>query len=124
MPEQVSLSPMEPTDGRRDGLTRRDAIRGGGGLVAGGLLSGCAGAGGAGGDGGTAESSGETTASDAAAGAETAEGETAGGDGSYSVTMAPSGEVTFDAPPETWMAYFTRTATWVSRWGRRTGCRR
>jgi len=59
----------EPT-----GPTRRDTLKYGGAVAAGGLLAGCAGG------------SGETTPT---------------GTGEYSVSMAPMGEVTFDGVPET-----------------------
>jgi iron complex transport system substrate-binding protein len=67
--------------------TRRDYVKYGGAVVGGGLLAGCVG-GGTGGDAGGSATPTET-------------------DSSYSVTMAPMGEVTFDAVPERWMAYFS-----------------
>lgn len=94
---------MASEGGGRGGLTRRDAIKGSGGLVAGGLLAGCAGSA----DAGRAETAGGTAESDTAATAEAAETGTTAGDGSYAVTTAPTGEVTFDAPPETWRAHFS-----------------
>ena len=62
-------------------LTRRDVLTYGGGFAAAGLLAGCSG-----------------TSGESANGTRTA-------DGSYSVSMSPMGEVTFDSPPET---VFTR----------------
>ena len=74
--------------------TRRDAIKGGGALVAGGLLAGCSG----GANGGTpASTPADTATTPSATATET--------DTSYSVTMAPVGEVTFDSVPERWIAY-------------------
>jgi iron complex transport system substrate-binding protein len=67
-----------------DSPTRRDAIKYGAGAVAGGLLAGCAGR----------DANGTATPE-----------ETTTDDGSYTVTMAPTGEVTFDAPPDQWVAY-------------------
>jgi len=58
--------------------TRRDVLRGSGALLGGGLLAGCAG------------NSGPIGG--------------AGGDSSYSVSMAPVGEVEFESVPETWVA--------------------
>ncbi len=66
-----------------DGLTRRDTVKYGGTVVGGGLLAGCTG-------------SGESTTESA----ETDDSESTDDD-SYSVTMAPMGEVTFDSVPET-----------------------
>jgi len=69
-----------------DAPTRRHYLKYGGSLVAGGLLAGCSG------DdaGGTTSETGTPTATDSA----------------YTVSMAPVGEVTFDAVPETWESYF------------------
>jgi len=94
--------------------TRRDYVKYGGAVIAGGLLAGCVGGGG--GSGGEANEStsseGETTTAGTEAGATTgsetadknssAEGD---GSGSYSVTMSPVGEVAFDAVPETVVSY-------------------
>jgi len=92
--------------------TRRDTIKYGGAVVAGGLLAGCAGQG----DGGSTPTKTDTAA-DTPSDTETATstepetptGTPAGTDenGSYSVTMEPMGEVTFESVPKTWMAYFT-----------------
>ncbi|WP_226040788.1 ABC transporter substrate-binding protein [Natrinema sp. DC36] len=69
-------------DTTTEGPTRRDALKYGGALAAGTALAGC---------------------SDLAGQTEDSEPES--GDGSYSVTMAPMGEVSFDSPPE---SIFTR----------------
>jgi len=68
--------------------TRRECVKYGGAVVGGSLLAGCTG--GSGTD--TPESGTESTTPT---------------DSSYSVTMAPMGEVAFDAVPERWMAYFS-----------------
>ncbi|WP_435116531.1 ABC transporter substrate-binding protein [Halolamina sp. C58] len=68
--------------------TRRDYVKYGGAVVGGGLLAGCTG-----GDGTDTPAGG--------AGSATPTGS------SYSVTMAPMGEVEFDSVPERWMAYFS-----------------
>ncbi|WP_324663766.1 ABC transporter substrate-binding protein [Haloarcula sediminis] len=62
--------------------TRRDTLRFGGALAAGGLLAGCSDFAGQPGENGTPT-----------------------GTGSYTVNMAPMGEVSFDEVPETWAAY-------------------
>ena len=83
----------------RDALTRRDYLTYGGAVVAGGFLAGCASQAES---GATPESTATDTAT-ATAPTESATSRTATAD-SYSVTMAPVGEVTFDSPPETWVA--------------------
>jgi len=67
---------------RHDGPTRRDLLKYGGAVAGGGLLAGCT--------GGQSE---QTT------------GETPTDDGSYTVTMAPMGDVAFDSVPETVAIY-------------------
>ncbi|MFD1643792.1 ABC transporter substrate-binding protein [Halohasta litorea] len=67
------------------GPTRRDTIKYGGTVVSGGLLAGC-----------TGEGSEPTTEADTP---------TELTDNSYTVSMAPVGEVTFEAVPEQWAAY-------------------
>ena len=77
--------------------TRREYLRYGGAVVAGGFLAGCA-------SWGEPDSTPESTAgTDTATATATATSRTDTVD-SYSVTMAPVGEVTFDSPPETWVA--------------------
>lgn len=73
--------------------TRRDYMKYGGAVVGGGLLAGCTG------DSGSESSPTETT-TDTPTSTETTTEDT-----SYSVTMAPMGEVTFDSVPETWVPY-------------------
>ena len=72
--------------------TRRDTIKYGGAVVGGGLLAGCTG----GETEPTNESESESTADTA--------------NSSYSVTIEPVGEVTFDAVPNTWVA---ENASWA-----------
>ena len=72
--------------------TRRDTIKYGGAVVGGGLLAGCTG----GETEPTNESESESTANTA--------------NSSYSVTIEPVGEVTFDAVPNTWVA---ENASWA-----------
>jgi iron complex transport system substrate-binding protein len=67
--------------------TRREWLACGGSVVGGGLFAGCLG-------GSESDGGGSTTP-------------TAENDASYSVSMAPMGEVTFEGPPERWMAYFS-----------------
>ncbi|ELK51463.1 MULTISPECIES: ABC transporter substrate-binding protein [Haloferax] len=97
---------MDDNSTGNDGLTRRSYIRYGGTALGAGMLAGCA-----------SDSSGsdETTAAaetttEAAAETTTAadtetETDTAEAADSYSVTMEPMGEVTFDSVPESWAAY-------------------
>jgi len=81
---------------RNGAPTRRDTIKYGGTVAVGGLLAGCTG------DGGP-DSTPESTTEDTETGSSDEATETA--DSSYSVTMAPEGEVTFDAVPERWLPY-------------------
>ncbi len=85
----------ERTRGRKP--TRRECVKYGGVLVGGGLLAGCTG-----GNDTASEPTGSTDSS--ATPTTTATPHDAG---SYSVSMEPMGEVTFDAVPERWMAYFS-----------------
>jgi iron complex transport system substrate-binding protein len=82
----------EGTDERVE-PTRRDYVRCGGAIICGAALAGCTG--GAGAD----DDATNTPAS-------TAVGSAASGDSSYTVEMAPVGEVAFDDVPETWESYF------------------
>ncbi|MFB6127748.1 MAG: ABC transporter substrate-binding protein [Halolamina sp.] len=78
----------------REAPTRRDYLKYGGAVVGGGLLAGCTGDG----DGGSGadESTGTQT--------ETPTATPTTQDDSYSVTIEPVGEVTFEGVPETWVA--------------------
>jgi iron complex transport system substrate-binding protein len=89
-----------------DGPTRRDYVKYGGALVTGGLLTGCTGD-------STDSATPTTTASDVGDGSATPPAtemaieteSTAAGSESYSVSMTPMGEVTFESIPERWIAY-------------------
>ncbi|MFC7129512.1 ABC transporter substrate-binding protein [Haloferax chudinovii] len=93
---------MDENSTGTEGLTRRNYIRYGGTALGAGMLAGC-----------TSESSGSDGTTDAAgttteAAAETTvatETQTTEADDSYSVTMEPMGEVTFESVPESWAAY-------------------
>lgn len=79
--------------------TRRGYLKGGTALLAGGLLAGCTGDNGANANTSSTESTSDTSTTS------TAESETTAADGaSYSVSLEPVGEVTFDSVPETWVA--------------------
>jgi iron complex transport system substrate-binding protein len=82
--------------------TRREILKGGGALVGGGLLAGCT--------GGSGSGDGANNSNNSGGGANDSEGSsgnaTSGGGGnSYSVTMAPVGEVEFASIPKRWVAY-------------------
>jgi iron complex transport system substrate-binding protein len=96
MTDEDTTSTDVPT--RRDYLTY-------GAVVGGGLLAGCAG--GESTPTGGASGNGSSTATDASTDVPTDSESTATatGGGPYSVSMAPMGEVTFDAVPETWVPY-------------------
>ncbi|UIO98476.1 ABC transporter substrate-binding protein [Halobaculum sp. CBA1158] len=88
------MTDPDPTDR----FTRRDYVKYGSALVAGGLLAGCSGQ--SGGDDPTeTDTSGESTPESTATGTATPE------DTSYTVTMAPAGDVTFQEVPETFSVY-------------------
>jgi iron complex transport system substrate-binding protein len=70
--------------------TRRDVVKGGGGLVVGSVFAGCA---------GDDDPASTSTEPNRTTGSQTTETE------SYTVTMEPVGEVTFDAIPERWVPY-------------------
>jgi iron complex transport system substrate-binding protein len=70
--------------------TRRDVVKGGGGLVVGSVFTGCA---------GDDDPASTSTEPNRTTGSQTTETE------SYTVTMEPVGEVTFDAIPERWVPY-------------------
>ncbi|MDS0300113.1 ABC transporter substrate-binding protein [Halogeometricum sp. S1BR25-6] len=103
----------------QDGPTRRRYLRLGGAVVAGSLLAGCTGGSDA---GSTAESATDTATT--APGTETdsnaseSESESTAVGDSYSVTMAPMGEVAFDAVPETVFTRLTHLAGMAFALGR------
>jgi iron complex transport system substrate-binding protein len=84
-----------------DGLTRRRYLTSGAVVAGGSLLAGCAGET----DSGSTAESTPTDAETATATETDTETETTPEDTSYSVEMAPVGEVTFEAVPERWVAY-------------------
>jgi ABC-type Fe3+-hydroxamate transport system substrate-binding protein len=84
-------------DGTTKAPTRRKYLKYGGAVIGGGLLAGCTG------DGDSTPSTTESSSSASTASGTTTD--TRSGDGSYTVTMSPVGEVTFESPPE---SVFTR----------------
>lgn len=82
---------MSEDSGGHETPTRRDYVKYGSAVVGGGLLAGCAG-----------DSGGESTPDSTATETST---RTTTENTSYSVTMEPAGEVTFDAVPERWLPY-------------------
>jgi iron complex transport system substrate-binding protein len=103
---------MPNETGRSGRLTRREYVTYGGVVLGSGLLAGCTGTGGSGSE--PTETPTET-ATETEASTETptqadtstpTEESTETAEGSYTVEMAPVGEVTFEAVPETWESYF------------------
>jgi len=94
---------MSGDDAEHEAPTRRDCVTYGGAVAIGGLLAGCT--------GGGEQSTPSATGTDAATGTATVESADATAeptetdDGSYTVELAPVGEVTFESPPE---SVFTR----------------
>jgi iron complex transport system substrate-binding protein len=103
---------MSNETGGREALTRREYVTYGGAVIGGGLLAGCTGSSGT--DSGSeptetpteapTETSTETSTEDPTS-TPTEEATTTSG-GSYTVRMAPVGEVTFESVPERWESYF------------------
>ncbi|WP_435361823.1 ABC transporter substrate-binding protein [Haloarchaeobius sp. DFWS5] len=92
---------QDRTNGGRE-PTRRDYVKYGGAILGGTLLAGCTGE-----SDPTGSSTSEPTQTQKAtdSGSSATDSETTTGDTPYSVSMAPVGEVTFDAVPERWAAY-------------------
>lgn len=114
---------MEDESAAREGQTRRDYLTYGGAVIGGGLFAGCTGNSGSGGgatgtanpDGGNATTGNRTGSStDSGGGSETSGGE----ENSSSVTMAPVGEVAFDAVPESVFTRLTHLAGMAFALGR------
>ncbi|MGQ4557630.1 ABC transporter substrate-binding protein [Halobellus sp. GM3] len=84
--------------------TRREYLTYGAALLTGGL-AGCAGGRSPSATEATATGATDATATDADADTTPTDTATAGPGGSYAVSMAPVGEVSFDAVPETWVPY-------------------
>jgi iron complex transport system substrate-binding protein len=85
----------------REGLTRREYVRSGVAVAGGGLLAGCTGSGGAEPE---SESTATTRSTETASQTATQTRTSASEDESYTVSMVPVGDVTFDSVPETWVA--------------------
>ncbi|WP_134671692.1 ABC transporter substrate-binding protein [Halorussus marinus] len=98
---------MANDDSEYERPTRREYVKFGGAIVGGGLLAGCTG-----GEGSTPT---QTTTEPAEA---TAGETTTAGDDSYSVTMAPMGEVAFESVPETIFTRLTHLAGMAFALGR------
>ncbi|ELZ48021.1 hypothetical protein C463_02001 [Halorubrum californiense DSM 19288] len=99
--------------------TRRTFAKYGGTVALGGLLAGCAGgeaeSNPAGGDGGETESAGSEPSDSDDSSADDA------GDGSYTASISPVGEVTFESPPETVFTRLTHHADMAFALGRSDG---
>jgi len=100
--------PNRPTE--ESALTRREYVAYGGTVIGGGLLAGCTGSSGS-------DATDSETATDTAPSTETESTPTdstateeSTTDASYSVTIEPAGDVTFDAVPQTWVA---ENASWA-----------
>ena len=100
---------MSRETGDRGGSTRREYMKYGGTVVGGGLLAGCTGSSSSsGGQGGSENGSGggnDSTGGGSNGGSSTNASSGGSGGGSYSVTMAPMGEVSFESVPERWACY-------------------
>ncbi|UPM44769.1 ABC transporter substrate-binding protein [Halocatena salina] len=83
---------MEHEVAARKAPTRRETIKGGGALISGGLLAGCA---------SESDPSGGTNGSNSSGGANTMASDSGN---PYSVTMAPMGDVEFENVPKGWVA--------------------
>lgn len=84
---------MAPDSTTHEIPTRRDFVKGGGGLIVGGMLAGCSG------DGSQSTSTDSSTEAGTSTSTTTAEQ-------SYIVSMAPMGDVEFDSVPETAMGFY------------------
>ncbi|MFB6301846.1 MAG: ABC transporter substrate-binding protein [Haloferacaceae archaeon] len=102
---------MDDSNTTSDAPTRRDYIKYSGALVSGAALAGCTG-------GSGAEAAESATSTATATARSTA---TPAGDGSYTVEMAPVGEVEFGSVPETWESYFPGYADMGVALGRADG---
>ena len=112
-----TIKPDESTTKR----TRRDYLTYGGAVALGGLFAGCTG-GDAGSDpaGSGGNGTGSTGGGSGDPDGSATEGDDAG-DGSYTASIAPTGEVTFDSPPETVFTRLTHHAGMAFALGRGDG---
>jgi ABC-type Fe3+-hydroxamate transport system substrate-binding protein len=94
-----------------EALTRRDYMTYGGAVIGGGLLAGCLG------DGGEETPAGTPTKTASRTPTAT-ESDGTDGDGSYSASISPMGEVTFEQPPETVFTRLTHHADMMFALGR------
>jgi iron complex transport system substrate-binding protein len=92
---------MSDDSGRSKSITRRRYLTYGA-VVGGSLLAGCTGGGGSQTEAATSTETGTAAPTETAT--ETESTETEASDGSYSVSIEPVGEVTFESVPETWVA--------------------
>jgi len=105
---------MPRDDAARGDPTRRAFAKYGGTVALGGLLAGCVG----GGDADSESPDGGATDSDTSEGSESAESETDADDESYTASISPTGEVTFESPPETVFTRLTHHAGMAFALGR------
>jgi iron complex transport system substrate-binding protein len=109
-------------DGERGHRRRRDVLSGTGTVIVGGLLAGCIGGGGDGGDDGVDGEPATGNAEDSTGGEENTEN---GGDdataGTYEACIEPSGCLTFESVPETWLVYNGAWADMAFALGQRDG---
>jgi iron complex transport system substrate-binding protein len=87
---------MATDDDGHKAPTRRDCVKYGSTVIGGGLIAGCSG------QSDSQSPSNQTSVQDESGTTEKSEG----GDGSYTVAMAPAGEVTFDDVPRKWACYY------------------
>jgi len=79
--------------------TQRDYMKYGGAVVGGGLLAGCT-------DNDASEVNDPSDGTETPDGTETSDRSKTTGEGSYTVSMQPAGDITFDTIPEGWGTYF------------------
>ena len=115
---------MKDDESSGDGPTRREYLLAGGAVVGGGLMAGCSGGGGGSASTDEATPTDESTPTETATATQTARATetdasgTATPSGSYSVSIAPMGEVEFDSPPETVFTRLTHHADMAFALGR------
>lgn len=92
---------MDDQHGDDGSMSRRDYVKYGGAVAAGGLFAGCSGGSGS----GAAETTGDGSTSTTSSGSDPETPTSTPEDTSYTVSMAPVGDVTFEEVPETFSAY-------------------